>query len=499
MQAVREGRLDEKLVDLCCERILTINQKFLSGARPDTAWDKDAQHTLARRLAAECMVLLKNEGGLLPLQKGAKIAVIGPFAKQPRFQGGGSSHINCHRITSAWDVLKDWPNTTCADGYTIENNDPDERLIAQAESAARNAEVAVIFAGLPDLFESEGYDRTHMRMPLCQEELIRRIANCNPNTVVVLYNGSPIEMPWLGSARAVLEAYLGGQAVGGATVDVLFGDVNPCGRLPESFPLHLEDNPSYPWYGGEGNVAEYREGVFVGYRWYDKKNMPVLFPFGYGLSYTSFAYRNLRLSASEIRDNEPLTVSVDVTNTGSAFGKEVVQLYVADRESTAIRPVRELKGFEKVALAPGQTATVTFALDSRAFAYWNTQLHGWHVETGAFGIQIGKSSRDIVLEAEVTVVSTVELPKRATLNSIFMDLLADPVSAEAVRPLIDVMTAAFSSHSTQEGEDMSTAISGDMMQAMIAYTPLRSLLSFAGGQITYDGLVALVEQINRAR
>ncbi len=493
--AVQAGTLDEKLVDLCCERILAVNQKYLENANPSTPWDRQAQHELAGKLAAECMVLLKNDGGLLPLKKDAKVAVIGKFARQPRFQGGGSSHINCTQVTSVWDVLATWPNVTYCDGYEIDKDGTDEALIAQAEAAAKNAEVAVLFAGLPDRYESEGYDRTHLHLPACQEKLIERVAKANPNTVVVLYNGSPVEMPWLGSVKAVLEAYLGGQNVGSATAKVLFGDVNPSGRLPESFPLHLEDNPSYPWYGGEKDVVEYREGVFVGYRWYDKKGLPVLFPFGYGLSYTTFSYHNLLVSASELKDTDTLTVHVDVTNTGKVAGKEAVQLYVADRASTAIRPVRELKGFEKVALAPGETKTVTFTLDKRAFAYWNTSLHDWHVETGAFGIQIGKSSRDIVLETDVNVVSTVEIAQRYTLNSIFTDLMANPKTAAVMQPLIGMIAETLGGQ-TSAGQQETSAVSADMMQAMIGYTPIRSMLSFSGGRITYDDLVAIVDKLN---
>jgi len=494
IKAVQQGKLDERLVDLCCERILTVNQRFLENQKPETPWDQEAQHALARKLAADCMVLLKNEDGLLPLTRDAKVAVIGAFAKQPRYQGGGSSHINSAQITSAWDVLSAWPNITYAQGYDIDNDAPDERLLAEAEAAARAAEVAVVFAGLPDRFESEGYDRTHLSMPAAQEALIERVAAANPLTVVVLHNGSPIVMPWLPRVKAVLEAYLGGQAVGGATVDVLFGDVNPSGRLPESFPRKLSDNPSYPWYGGEGDVVEYREGIFVGYRWYDKKEMPVLFPFGYGLSYTQFAYANLRLNQTEMTDTQTLKVTVEVTNKGTRYGKEVVQLYVADRESTAIRPVRELKGFEKVALVPGETKTVTFTLDRRAFAYWNEQLHDWHVESGAFGIQIGRSSRDIVLEADVLVNATVQVPKPVTLNSIFMDLLAVPKYAQEMQPLMAMMQETFSTHANEEGVD--AAVSGDMLQAMIGYTPLRTLLSFTNGRVGYDQLVALVERLN---
>ncbi|MCE5342794.1 MAG: glycoside hydrolase family 3 C-terminal domain-containing protein [Eubacteriales bacterium] len=497
VQAVREGKLDEHLVDLCCEHILTVNQRYLDHAKPSTPWDKQAQHQLARKLAAECMVLLKNEGGLLPLQKDQKIAVIGKFAKQPRFQGGGSSHINFSQVTSAWDELADEPNIVYADGYNIDSDDPDEQLLSEAEIAARDTDVVVIFAGLPDRYESEGYDRTHMRMPKCQEELIERISAVNPNIVVVLHNGAPIEMPWLDDVGAVLEAYLGGQAVGGAVVDILFGKVNPSGRLPESFPACLKDNSSYPWYGGEKDTAKYCEGVFVGYRWYDKKHMAVLFPFGYGLSYTDFRYDNLKLSANEIKDTDTLTVTLDVTNVGSMVGKEVVQLYVTDRQSTVIRPVRELKGFEKVALQPGQTKTVTFTLSKRAFAYWNIQLHDWHVETGTFGIQIGQSSRDIVLEKDVDVLSTVALPRAITLNSIFVDLMAEPSMAEILKPLIEMFKQSMGG--SGESADGSNTITDDMLQALIAFTPLRSLMSFANGQIKYDDLVALVERMNQTK
>ncbi len=495
VEAVRAGKLDEKLVDQAVERVLTINERYLSNAVPSTPWDKDAQHEQARRMAAECMVLLKNEDNILPLKKGETLAVIGKFAAQPRFQGGGSSHINCHKVTSLMDALEGVPGVTYAQGYDIRNEQSDEQLIAQAVEAARKADKAVIVAGLPDSFESEGYDRKHMRMPNCQVELIRRVAEANHNTIVVLYNGSPVEMPWLGCVKAVIEGYLGGQAVGGATCDVLFGKVNPCGRLPESFPLKLEDNPSYLSYGGEGNTAVYAEGVFVGYRYYDKKKMDVLFPFGYGLSYTSFAYSNLKVSAEKIKDTDTLTVTVDVTNTGSAFGKEVVQLYVGDKESEVFRPIRELKGFEKVALAPGETKTVSFTLDKRSFAYWNASIHDWYVESGDFAIEIGSSSRDIVLEKDVYVEGTTRLPRAYTVDSIFMDLMKDE---EAMAMLQSVMAGgAHVSEETNTTEAADEAITKDMVEAMMMYNPLRMAVNF-GGNISYDELAALVEKINNA-
>jgi len=493
VEAVRAGRLDEKLVDQAVERILTINERYLSNAAPSTPWDKDAQHEQARQMAAECMVLLKNEDNVLPLREGESLAVIGKFAVQPRFQGGGSSHINSHKITSLMDALEGVPGVTYAQGYDIKNEQPDEALIAEAVAAAKNADKAVIVAGLPDSFESEGYDRKHMRMPNCQVELIRRVAEVNPNTIVVLYNGSPVEMPWLGCVKAVIEGYLGGQAVGGATCDVLYGKVNPCGRLPESFPIKLEDNPSFLSYGGEGNVAVYTEGVFVGYRYYDKKKMDVLFPFGYGLSYTSFEYSNLTVSAEQIKDTDTLTVTVDVTNTGSLAGKEVVQLYVGDKESEVFRPVRELKGFEKVALAPGETKTVTFTLEKRAFAYWNTTIHDWYVESGDFTIEIGRSSRDIVLVKDVYVEGTTQLPRAYTVDSIFMDLMKDEKAMAVLKPMMEGGAHVTEESNTTEAAD--EAITKEMAEAMMMYNPLRMAVNF-GGNISYDELAALVDQIN---
>ena len=480
VEAVKAGKLDEKLVDQACERILKIVYRYLEKAKPDTPWDQEAQHALAADIAAECMVLLKNEDALLPLNKEDEIAFIGEFAQKPRYQGGGSSHINSFRTTGALEAAKDL-NITFARGYSVAKDEATDAEIAEAVAAAKKAKAAVVFAGLPDSYESEGYDRTHLRMPDCQNRLIEAVAEANPNTVVVLHNGAPVEMPWIGKVKAVLEAYLGGQAVGEAAVRVLFGDANPCGRLPETFPLKLEDNPSYLFYGGEGNVTEYREGVFVGYRYYDKKKMEVLFPFGYGLSYTTFEYSNLKLSADKIKDTETLTVTLTVKNTGSRAGKTVVQLYVGDRESTPIRPVRELKGFAKIALVPGESKEVSFTLDKRSFAYWNGQIHDWHVETGVFDIEAGDSSRNLPLKAEVTVESTAELPRRYTLNSILMDIMADPKAAPLMREFMRKTRETFG-HSEKEGESDAAkeAITDEMNTAMMNYMPLRGAFSFGG-------------------
>ena len=361
VEAVKSGKLDEAKLDLACERILNIVYRAVENAKPDTPWDKEAQHLLSAEIAAECMVLLKNEGDILPLSKDAPVAFIGEFAEKPRFQGGGSSHINSFKTTGALQAAEGL-NVTYARGYDVQNDCATDAMIAEAVAAAKAAKVAVVFAGLPDAYESEGYDRTHMRLPDCQTRLIEAVAAANPDTVVVLHNGSPVEMPWIGRVKAVLEAYLGGQAVGLATVRVLYGDANPSGHLAESFPLKLSDNPSYLTYGGEGNTAVYNEGVFVGYRYYDRREAEVLFPFGYGLSYTDFVFSDLRLSAAEITDRDTLRATVKVKNTGSRAGKTVVQLYVGDVESSVFRPVRELKGFEKVELQPGEEKEVSFTL-----------------------------------------------------------------------------------------------------------------------------------------
>ena len=494
VEAVKAGKLDEKLVDQACERILTIVFRYLENAKPGTPWDMEAQHRQAAEIEAECMVLLKNEGDLLPLNKEDEIAFIGEFAARPRFQGGGSSHINSFKVTGALEAAKGL-KVTYARGYSVEKDEVAETDLVEAVAAAKKAKVAVVFAGLPDSYESEGYDRSHMRMPDCQNRLIEAVAAANPNTVVVLHNGAPVEMPWISRVKAVLEAYLGGQAVGEAAVRVLFGDANPCGHLPETFPLKLEDNPSFLYYGGEGNVTEYREGVFVGYRYYDKKKMDVLFPFGYGLSYTTFEYSNLQFSAEKIRDTDTLTVTATVKNTGSRTGKAVVQLYVGDVESTPIRPVRELKGFSKVKLQPGESREVSFVLDKRAFAYWNREIHDWHVETGVFTIGIGASSRELPLQGTVEVESTVELPRHYTVDSIFMDVMADPKAAPVMREFMRKTMEIFGHEEQEGGSDAAKeAITEEMNMAMMNYMPLRGAFSFGGA--SPEEAEALLKKLN---
>ena len=492
MGAVQGGALKESVLDTAVERILNIVFRYEENRDKNAVWDKDKDHEMARKVAEETIVLLKNDN-ILPLDEKDDIAFIGKYAEKPRYQGGGSSHINSHKVTSAMDAVSGMSNIVFAQGYRDEEDKTDEKLLTEAIEAAKKAKVAVIFAGLPDAFESEGFDRKHMSMPDCQNELIEKVAAVQPNTIVVLHNGSPVEMPWVNQVKGIVEAYLGGQAVGGAVCDILFGKVNPSAKLPETFPLKLEDNPSYLSYFGEGDVVEYREGIFVGYRYYDKKKMDVLFPFGYGLSYTTFEYSDLKVDKESMKDTDTMTVSVNVKNTGNMAGKEVVQLYVADKESTVIRPVKELRDFAKVELAPGETKTVTFTLDKRAFAYYSVKIHDWHVETGEFDILIGKSSRDIVLSKTVTVESTVKLPFYYPTDTTVGDVMKDPRAWEIAKPLIG--KNMFGGGEDAGSNAASEAISDEMTMAMMEYMPLRGPVSFQGG-VSMADIQEVVDKLN---
>lgn len=499
VDAVRSGRLDEKILDTAVERILNIVFRYEEGRDTQAVFDRDADHEKARRVAQETIVLLKNEE-VLPLSRTAKTAFIGKYAAQPRYQGGGSSHINSHKVTSAMDAVAGMDNITYSQGFDDAADETDEALLKEAVEAAKAAKTAVIFAGLPDNFESEGFDRSHMRMPDCQNRLIEAVAAVQPNTVVVLHNGSPVEMPWADQVKGIVEAYLGGQAVGQAVTDILFGDVNPSAKLPETFPKKLEDNPSYLYYQGEGDRVEYREGVFVGYRYYDTKKMDVLFPFGHGLSYTTFTYSNMKVSAESIRDTDTLTVSLDVTNSGERDGKEIVQLYVSAKNSSVIRPVKELRGFEKVALKAGETKTVTFTLDKRAFSYWETKIHDWYAETGAYEILAGASSRDIRLSSQVQVTASRSLPVLFTLDSCFGDVMTNPKAAAILAPLSSMAGAVAPVAVEDSGENSASAsaISKEMMMAMMRYMPLRGIISFSGGRLSVEDLQKMVDDMNKA-
>lgn len=371
---------------------------------------------------------------------------------------------------------------TYAQGYDIKEDVIDQDMLNQAVETAKEADVAVIFAGLPDAFESEGYDRSHMRMPQCQNTLISEIAKVQENVVVVLHNGSPVEMPWADEVKGILEAYLGGQAVGQAEVDVLFGKANPCGKLAETIPYKLADNPSYLNFPGDGQTVEYNEGIFVGYRYYDTKEMPVRYPFGYGLSYTTFEYSDLQLSADRIKDTDTLKVTLKVKNTGDRAGKEIVQLYVADKTGAACRPVKELKNFVKVELQPQEEKTVEMELDKRSFAWYNTQIHDWYAASGEYEILAAASSRDIRLKKTVYVESTIELPIHVHMNTTIGELLENPRTKAVIEGMTDSLIQHMGGSSGDEEEESaaSEAISKEMSLKMMENSPLRTLRSFMG-------------------
>lgn len=373
LQAVKDGTLPERCIDDSARRVLKLVLRAAETLREKAACDYEAHHALAKRAAAEGAVLLKNEGGILPLQQGAKIAVIGAMAKNLRYQGAGSSHINPTRLSQPLEHL---PGAVYAPGCDA-RGDTTDALLAEVKTAAERAEVAVVFAGLPAHCESEGFDREDMKMPEGHVRMIETAAAANPNTVVVLLCGSAAECPWAEKVRAILYMGLPGQAGGEAIADLLYGRADPCGRLAESWPYRYEDVPSSEIYGKTAD-ALYQEGLYVGYRYYDKAGVPVRWPFGYGLSYTEFAYSDLAVSGE--------AVCVTVKNIGGRVGSEVVQLYVQAPQDGLHRPVRELKGFQKVFLQPGECRSVTFTLTERCFAVWQD---GWKVPAGKYAVCIG--------------------------------------------------------------------------------------------------------------
>ncbi|MBI9015209.1 MAG: glycoside hydrolase family 3 C-terminal domain-containing protein [Clostridiales bacterium] len=400
VKAVNDGTLSENTLDKAVIRIIELILKSQDSRKKDFKYDVDKHHLLAKKVAANSSVLLKNNH-VLPLTKEMKIAVIGEFAKSPRYQGAGSSIINPHKIDNACDVLSEKGiNYSYAQGYSIKNTKSNQELIDDAVKTAKESEVVIIFAGLTDDYESEGYDRKHLDLPHGHTELIKQVAKANSNVVVVLQNGSPVVMPWLDDVKGVLECYLHGQAGAGAVIDILYGDVNPSGKLAETFPIALEDNSSYNYFPGSTLTVEHRESIFVGYRYYDTANKKVLFPFGYGLSYTEFSYSDLKIEKiSELEYD----ISVTVKNIGRMAGSEIVQLYIKNNESEIFKANKELRAFDKVYLEPDEEKQITFSLNKRSFAYYNTTISDWHVDSGLYDVQIGSSSRDIRLSEGLTI------------------------------------------------------------------------------------------------
>lgn len=474
IEAVENKKLPEAVLDKAVERILTKVFEYVENHAPAAVFDRESHHKAAAEAEKECAVLLKNDG-ILPLSRDKKIAYIGEFAKVPRYQGGGSSHINPWTVTSALEAAEGKNMPVYAKGFPYDSDQADEEEMARAVQAAGQAQAAVIFAGLPDIYESEGYDRTHMRLPACQNELIERILQVQKNVIVVLHNGSPVELPWADKVSAILEMYLGGEGVGEAEDALLYGEAEPAGRLPETFPLCIEHTPAYLNFPGDGENVNYSEGVFVGYRYYEKKKLPVRYPFGHGLSYTQFEYTNMRVSDEMMEAGKKLTISIDVKNTGSRFGKETLQLYVADKTGTPGRPVKELKGFVKAALNPGETKTVEIKLDERAFQWYHEGIGQWYAADGDYELIAAHSSGDIRLTKTIQYKSGLVLPLKVDQNTTIMQLMRHPGTA----PVVGQMLEAFKKHVPQDGgDDKNAAISAVMMREMVLNAPLRALVNF---------------------
>jgi beta-glucosidase len=431
IQAVQSGALSTEQLDEAVTEVLAVILKAHDGHKADVSLDVDAHHALARRAASESIVLLQNVDRLLPLNVNElrRIAIIGAFARLPRYQGSGSSQVNPTKVSNAYDELVKIAGNdqkfVYAVGYNSEG-EVTERLLDEARKAAVRAEVAIVFAGLPDSYESEGFDRASLDMPLGHKQLIEAVASVQPSVAVVLMNGSAVTMPWADRVKAIVEAWLGGQAGGGAIADVLTGAVNPSGKLAETFPNSIYDTPTFPHFPARNRHANYGEGIFIGYRHYDTKNLQPLFPFGFGLSYTTFAYTGIKASASSIKDSDDLTVEVSVKNTGPVAGKEVIQLYLREQHPLVLRPEKELRAFQKVALSPGEEKTVTFRLSKRDFAYYDTAVRAWSVRSGDFDILAGGSSRDLPLKATVAVQATDIRYPQLTRTSMLKDFQNHP-------------------------------------------------------------------------
>ena len=467
--------------------------------------------TVDGKIAAEGMVLLKNDG-LLPLKGHQHIAVIGRAAEAAHFQGGGSSHINPTRTDVPFKELQaraDDAELTYAEGYPSDDCFRQD-LIDQATVIAKAADVALLYIALPTYKESEGYDRKDLDLTAQQIALIKAVARVQPRTVVVLNNGAPVAMSaWLDDVSAVLEGWMMGQAGGAALADILFGRVNPSGKLAETFPLRLSDTPAFTNWPGDAGKVHYGEGLYIGYRYYDARELPVLFPFGFGLSYTTFAYSNPRLSAETFKDVDGLTITVDVTNTGSVAGKETVQVYVHDRASSLTRPIKELKGFAKVELQPGETKSVSIHLDSRAFAFWHPEHRQWVTEDGEVELLIGASAADIRCQASATLQSTLELPCLLDMESTMREWMADPRGKQVLGALyaqVEAQTRKMFGESERYGNEESnghaeSGIGMDIMD-MMNDMPVVSVLMFQQSALTMPaeeivtGLLRQVQRIN---
>ena len=517
VEAVKNGTLDEAVLNERALNMLNLIKKAADGAKPGYAYNDADDQPFARKVAAQSMVLLKNNG-ILPLKKGGKVAVIGELARTPRYQGAGSSHINPTQLDNALEELqKAGYNVEFAQGYELKQKKAKNNaaLAAEAAQLAARCETVLLFIGLTDEYEAEGFDRSHMNLPAAHDALVNEILKANKNVVVVLAGGSPVEMPWNDGVAAILNSYLGGQAGAGAVADIISGAVNPCGKLPETYPMVYADTPAVNNFPGNPASVEYRESVYIGYRYYEKAKKAVRYPFGYGLSYTTFEYSDIKLDKASMTDGDTLTVSLNVKNTGDVPGYEIAQLYVADKESTIYRPEKELKAFKKVWLNPGEAKEIKLSLNKRAFAFYNVNISDWCVESGEFDILVGASSADIRLSATVNVSgSTENIPDYSAVAPLYYSGDVQNVPAEQFVAVLgrelppanydpnralSIQDTFESCKHTKNGARfyklLTTVVPAGFAQAIALQTPFRDFISMSGGVMSEDMADGLVKWI----
>ncbi|AZZ60497.1 glycosyl hydrolase [Oenococcus sp. UCMA 16435] len=478
VEAVNNGKLDEKILDRAVLRVIQMVEKWQPQSKTVVSYDLEKQHQFARQLADESIVLLKNEQQLLPLKPDQSLAVIGQLAEKPRYQGSGSAHVNAYKaISPLKTVRKALPKTAYQAGYQIDSGQIDRQSEQAAVDLAKQVDQIVVFAGFPSSYESEGFDKQTISLPDNQNHLIERLAAVNKKIIVVLENGSALEMPWVGKVGAIVETYLAGEAVGQSTWDVLFGHVNPSGKLAESFPIKLSDNPTYLAFNADQNEENYHEGLFAGYRYYDKKKQEVLFPFGYGLSYTTFDYRKLEL----LKSDRQVTVSFEIKNTGSVAGKEIAQLYLSNQTSKIEKPPKELKGFVKVSLNPGQTKQAKITLDKRSFSWYNPKTEKWQVDNGSYQVQLAASSRDIRLTKNLVIDWSENKRQAISSDSYLSDILREPTFKVALQ---------------KSGlDELLKQLAGDENnQAILTNMPLRALMMMGVSNHQIQQFVNLANQ-----
>ena len=522
--AVRNNIIDESVLDKVIIRLLDFSLNRMHNIYQNFSNDKEENHKIARKIAENSIVLLKNEYKILPAKKESKIAVIGEFAQKTRYQGNGSSLINAYKIDTAEEYFREHNiEFNYAKGYDSNSSNIDNTLIEEAVNISKDKDIVIIFAGLINSYESEGFDRKHLNLPENHNHLIEEISKVNKNIVVVLSIGAPVLMPWIDKVKGIVNLYLAGEAAVSAAFNIIFGIVNPSGKLAETFPLKLEDNPSYKYFPGGNKSVEYRESIFVGYRYYDKAEKDVLFPFGFGLSYTSFEFSNLIVSdANTIAGLDNIHVVFDIKNTGDMFGCEVAQIYISAPENNIFKAKKELKGFIKVFLEPNETKTVIIKLNKRSFSFYNTETKQYEIENGLYTIYVGNSSRNLILSKSMEINSNdynneklhsyfnikdinisdedfekllgrklkpinIKACKPYNLNNNLADLLHEEIAKDFYNKLLIGLNEMFKDDKTDTKK---------MFESMMLETPLRSLYTMSGGLISRNDIENLLQSLN---